>query len=68
MTARTGRHASSRHAVRTANRCKKKKSFIMNLDLLKETFANFIRARGMDRHFHRIGVDMFRMTDYSGHV
>ena len=32
----------------------------MNLDLLKETFANFIRARGMDRHFHRLGVDMFR--------
>ncbi|MFJ9451383.1 MULTISPECIES: magnesium-translocating P-type ATPase [unclassified Herbaspirillum] len=34
----------------------------MNLDLLKETFANFIRARGMDRHFHRIGVDMFRSS------
>ncbi|WP_050475781.1 magnesium-translocating P-type ATPase [Herbaspirillum rhizosphaerae] len=34
----------------------------MNLDLLKETFASFIRARGMDRHFRRLGVDMFRSS------
>jgi len=32
----------------------------MNLNLLKETFASFIRARGMDRHFRRLGMDMFR--------
>ncbi|WP_050466998.1 magnesium-translocating P-type ATPase [Herbaspirillum chlorophenolicum] len=32
----------------------------MNLNLLKETFAGFIRARGMDRHFRRLGMDMFR--------
>ncbi|EJL87879.1 magnesium-translocating P-type ATPase [Herbaspirillum sp. CF444] len=34
----------------------------MNLDLLKETFASFVRARGMDRHFRRLGVDMFRSS------
>jgi Mg2+-importing ATPase len=32
----------------------------MNLNLLKETFVSFIRARGMDRHFRRLGMDMFR--------
>src|SRR5450830_619430 len=40
----------------------KKKSLIMNLDLLKETFVGFIRARGMDRHFGRLGMDMFRSS------
>jgi Mg2+-importing ATPase len=32
----------------------------MNLNLLKETFAGFIHTRGMDRHFKRFGMDMFR--------
>jgi len=34
----------------------------MNLDLLKETFAVFVRSRGMDRHFRRLGIDMFLST------
>lgn len=40
----------------------------MNLDLLKETFAGFIRARGMDRHFRRLGMDMFRSAPLSREV
>ena len=34
----------------------------MNLDILKETFAVFVRAHGMDRHFRRFGIDMFLNT------
>jgi Mg2+-importing ATPase len=40
----------------------------MNLDLLKETFAGFIRARGMDRHFRRLGMDMFRSAPLTKEV
>ncbi|WP_034293986.1 magnesium-translocating P-type ATPase [Herbaspirillum sp. RV1423] len=40
----------------------------MNLDLLKETFAGFIRARGMDRHFRRLGMDMFRSSPLTKEV
>jgi len=40
----------------------------MNLDLLKETFAGFIRARGMDRHFRRLGMDMFRSSPVTKEV
>ncbi len=36
----------------------------MNLNLLKETFVSFIRARGMDRHFRRLGMDMFRSAQF----
>jgi Mg2+-importing ATPase len=33
----------------------------MNLNLLKETFANFVRAHGMEHHFRRLAIlDMFR--------
>src|ERR1035437_4400246 len=33
----------------------------MNLNLLKETFANFVRAHGMEHHFRRMAIlDMFR--------
>ncbi|MBK4737857.1 magnesium-translocating P-type ATPase [Noviherbaspirillum pedocola] len=35
----------------------------MNLSLLKETFANFVRAHGMEHHFRRLAIlDMFRAT------
>ncbi len=35
----------------------------MNLDILKETFANFVRAHGMEHHFQRLAIlDMFRGT------
>lgn len=34
----------------------------MNLDILKETFAVFVRAHGMDRHFRRFGIDLFLNT------
>jgi len=34
----------------------------MNLDFLKETFAVIVRSRAMDRHFRRLGMDMFRST------
>ncbi|MBO9538183.1 magnesium-translocating P-type ATPase [Herbaspirillum sp.] len=40
----------------------------MNLNLLKETFASFIRARGMDRHFRRLGMDMFRSAPVTKEV
>ncbi|EJN09310.1 magnesium-translocating P-type ATPase [Herbaspirillum sp. YR522] len=40
----------------------------MNLNLLKETFVTFIRARGMDRHFRRLGMDMFRSAPVSRDV
>jgi Mg2+-importing ATPase len=33
----------------------------MNLDILKETFANFVRSHGMGEHFRRFAIlDMFR--------
>ncbi|SFD20978.1 magnesium-translocating P-type ATPase [Collimonas sp. OK412] len=34
----------------------------MNLNILKETFVSFVRTHGMDRHFRRLGADMFRST------
>lgn len=34
----------------------------MNLDILKETFAIFVRTHGMERHFRRFGIDMFLNT------
>ena len=40
----------------------------MNLNLLKETFVSFIRARGMDRHFRRLGMDMFRSAPVTREV
>ncbi|MCA1324681.1 magnesium-translocating P-type ATPase [Herbaspirillum sp. alder98] len=40
----------------------------MNLNLLKETFVTFIRARGMDRHFRRLGMDMFRSAPLTREV
>ena len=40
----------------------------MNLDLLKETFAGFIRARGINRHFSRLGMDMFRSSPITKEV
>ena len=40
----------------------------MNLNLLKETFVSFIRARGMDRHFRRLGMDMFRSAPVTKEV
>ncbi|MFL9923298.1 magnesium-translocating P-type ATPase [Herbaspirillum lusitanum] len=40
----------------------------MNLNLLKETFASFVRARGMDRHFRRLGMDMFRSSPLTKEV
>jgi Mg2+-importing ATPase len=34
---------------------------MMNLDILKKTFANFVRAHGMGHHFRRFAIlDMFR--------
>ncbi len=34
---------------------------MMNFNLLKETFANFVRSHGMRRHFRRLAIlDMFR--------
>jgi len=32
----------------------------MNLDLLKAAFVGFLRARGIEHHFRRLGRDMFR--------
>ncbi|WP_044527760.1 cation-transporting P-type ATPase, partial [Herbaspirillum sp. B65] len=40
----------------------------MTLNLLKETFVSFIRARGMDRHFRRLGMDMFRSAPVTREV
>ncbi|MEM4987671.1 magnesium-translocating P-type ATPase [Collimonas sp. H4R21] len=34
----------------------------MNLNILRETFVSFVRTHGMDRHFRRLGADMFRST------
>ena len=35
----------------------------MNLDFLKQTFANFVRAHGMEQHFRRFAIlDMLRNT------
>lgn len=40
----------------------------MNLDLLKETFVSFVRARGMEHHFRRLGMDMFRSAPLTKEV
>ena len=40
----------------------------MNLNLLKESFVGFIRARGMGRHFDRLGMDMFRSAPLTKEV
>ncbi|SFI47377.1 Mg2+-importing ATPase [Collimonas sp. OK307] len=40
----------------------------MNLNILKETFVSFVRTHGMDRHFRRLGADMFRSTPVTKEV
>ncbi|MDB5767814.1 MAG: mgtA [Collimonas fungivorans] len=40
----------------------------MNLNILRETFVSFVRSHGMDRHFRRLGADMFRSTPVSKDV
>ncbi|WP_061541524.1 magnesium-translocating P-type ATPase [Collimonas fungivorans] len=40
----------------------------MNLNILRETFVSFVRSHGMDRHFRRLGADMFRSTPVSKEV
>jgi Mg2+-importing ATPase len=40
----------------------------MNLNILKETFVSFVRSHGMDRHFRRLGADMFRSTPVTKEV
>jgi len=45
-----------------------KKKNSMNLNILKETFVSFVRTHGMDRHFRRLGADMFRSTPVTKEV
>ncbi|MCW5235864.1 magnesium-translocating P-type ATPase [Verminephrobacter eiseniae] len=40
----------------------------MNLDLLKAAFVGFIRARGIEHHFRRLGRDMFRSAPLAREV